>query len=179
MEEMRFAARNVPVWMNVRGGCCEEFNFLTAFSFDRHRKKCDRKIGDLVILIQFFNGYHLHTRDSLVPRRACIRRRQGFMKGKQNMFDTMLQWETGLVEAQSDRRAINALMKHPALSYMRSLRRLMDEDPDYLIFHNSSIRQRVRTFLSNQGICWDDAVLEREFRNVVMEAVTLLRGIEK
>jgi hypothetical protein len=96
-----------------------------------------------------------------------------------NMFDTTLEWETGLVEAKSDTRAVNALMKQPALSYMRSLRRLMDEDPDYLVFHESMIGRRIQSFLANQGISWNNSVGEREFRNVVTEVVTLLRSIEK
>ena len=96
-----------------------------------------------------------------------------------NMFVTTLQWEPELVEAKSDRRVVNALMRQPALSYMRSLRRLMDEDPDYLVLHDSSINQRIQSFLANQGIFWNSNILEGEFRNVVTEVVALLRSIER
>ena len=95
------------------------------------------------------------------------------------MFNTTLEWETGLFEVRSDRRAVNALMRQPALSYMRSLRRLLDEDPDYLVLHDTTIGRRIQSFLANQGIFWNNSVLEAEFRNVVTEVVTLLRGIEK
>ena len=78
-----------------------------------------------------------------------------------------------------DEKAVMALLKPPALSYTRELRRSLDKDPNFLAFHDQSIGLKVQNLLTQQGIFWDQEVFEKEFMRVVMEAVVRLKGIEK
>lgn len=95
------------------------------------------------------------------------------------MFDTRIHTGFRFDETRRDSKAVNALLKQPALCYLRTLRRLTDEDPDYLIFHEPYVRLRIRAFLHHEGIFWDVDTLEREFRRVLADSMTILRSIEK
>jgi hypothetical protein len=75
--------------------------------------------------------------------------------------------------------AVNALLKQPALSYTRGLRRSIEEYPNFMTFYGQSVGLEVHNILTNEGICWDDDVFEKEFLKVVMEAITRLRSKEK
>ena len=96
-----------------------------------------------------------------------------------SMFDLTSENSFGLNRVEPDERAVTALLKQPALSYIRDLRRTIDEDPNFLTFHDRSVSLKIQNFLSKQGIFWDDEVFERQFMKVVMEAVTRLRNVEK
>ncbi len=76
-------------------------------------------------------------------------------------------------------RAVLAMLKPPALSYTRELRQAIDEDPNFLAFHDQSIGLKVQKFLSKEGIFWDEEVYEREVMKVVTEAVTRVRSLDK
>ena len=96
-----------------------------------------------------------------------------------SMFDLTSENSFGLSRVEPDERAVSALLKQPALSYIRDLRRTVDEDPNFLTFHDRSVSLRIQNFLSKQGIFWDDEVFERQFMKVVMEALSRLRTIER
>jgi hypothetical protein len=96
-----------------------------------------------------------------------------------SMFDLTSESAFSLNRVEPDERAVMALLKQPALSYIRDLRRTIDQDPNFLTFHDRSVSLKIQNFLSKQGIFWDDEVFERQFLKVVMEAVTRLRSFEK
>lgn len=96
-----------------------------------------------------------------------------------SMFDLTSENSFGLSRVEPDERAVSALLKQPALSYIRDLRRTVDEDPNFLTFHDRSVSLRIQNFLSKQGIFWDDEVFELQFMKVVMEALSRLRTIER
>jgi len=96
-----------------------------------------------------------------------------------SMFDLTSEYAFGVNRVEADERAVTALLKQPALSYMRDLRQTMDEDPNYLAFHDRSVSLKVQSFLSRQGIFWDTDVFEDQFPKLVIEAVARLKGIEK
>lgn len=96
-----------------------------------------------------------------------------------SMFDLTSESSFGLNRVEPDERAVMALLKQPALSYIRDLRHTIDDDPNFLTFHDRSVSLKIQNFLSKQGIFWDDEVFERQFLRVVMEAVTRLRSFEK
>ena len=75
--------------------------------------------------------------------------------------------------------AVKALLKQPALSYIRELRTTIERDPNFLTFHDRSVGLEVQNLLSKEGIYWDDDVFEKEFLKVVMEAITRLSSSEK
>ena len=98
------------------------------------------------------------------------------MMGK---FDLTADSGLGLSRIAPDEKAVIALLKPPALSYMRELRQTIDKDPNFLMFHNQSVGLKVQNLLSKQGIFWDQGVFEKQFTKVVMEAVIRLRSFEK
>ncbi len=100
-------------------------------------------------------------------------------KTTMSMFDLTSENAFGLNRVEPDERAVMALLRQPALSYIRDLRKTIDQDPNFLTFHDRSVSLKVQTFLSKQGIFWDDEVFERQFLKIVMEAVTRLRSFEK
>lgn len=95
------------------------------------------------------------------------------------MFDLTAEGAFGSAHIEPDEKAVMALLKPPALSYIRELRKTIDRDPNFLTFHDRSVSLKVQNFLSRQGIYWDEEIFERQFLKVVMEAVTRLKSFEK
>ncbi len=95
------------------------------------------------------------------------------------MGDATLQLEIDLHDVRSKERAITALLNLPALTFMRDLRRMIDEDPSCLISLDRGIRRKIQALLSDQGIFWDEAVLEKQLVWIVGEVVELLRKVER
>jgi hypothetical protein len=96
-----------------------------------------------------------------------------------SMFDLTSENAFGGNRVEPDERAVTALLKQPALSYIRDLRETIDQDPNFLAFHDRSVSVRVQNLLSRQGIFWDTDVFEDQFPRLVTEAVARLRIIEK
>lgn len=71
------------------------------------------------------------------------------------------------------------LLKPPALSYIRELNRIINQDPEYLTFHSASVTLRVKSLLSlnDAGEEWYDS--DREVLGLVKEAMVRLRSFEK
>ncbi len=95
------------------------------------------------------------------------------------MGDATLQLEIDLHDGRSRERVITALLNIPAISFMRDLRRMIDEDPSCLGYLDRGIRQKIQGLLSDQGIFWDEAVLEKQLVWIVGEVVELLRKVER
>lgn len=95
------------------------------------------------------------------------------------MFDLTSEGSFGGRPVEPDEKAVTALLRPPAISYIRDLRRTIDEDPNFLSFHDRSVSLKVQNLLSKQGIFWDDEIFEKQFLRVVMEAVERVRRAEK
>lgn len=79
----------------------------------------------------------------------------------------------------ADEKTVMVLLKMPALTYLRDLRKTLDTDPQYLTTNADRVRTKVTGFLSGGGVFWDDDIFDREWERVVKEAVIRLRSIER
>jgi hypothetical protein len=95
------------------------------------------------------------------------------------MFDLTSDRSIDIEHIEPNERAVAALLKPPAISYIRDLSQSIEQDPGFLAFHDRSVSLRIQTLLSKQGIFWDDEIFEQQFLKVVMGAVTRLRSLEK
>lgn len=96
-----------------------------------------------------------------------------------SMFDLTSESAFGLKRIEADERAVTALLKQPALSYIRDLRDTIDNDPNFLAFHDRSVSVKIQNLLSRQGIFWDTEVFENQFPMLVTEAVERVKHLEK
>ena len=76
-------------------------------------------------------------------------------------------------------KAIMVLIKPQTISFLRTLRHNLDEDPEYINAHQESLEPQVHQMLNQGGIIWDQEILDNEWKEVVLEAVSLLRSLEK
>lgn len=81
----------------------------------------------------------------------------------------------------SDRyeRAINVLFTPQAISFLRQLRASTEDDPQFVDENEHSLRPQVQQILNQGGIIWDQQILDREWKTIVMEAIVRLRCTEK
>jgi hypothetical protein len=101
-------------------------------------------------------------------------------KGKSmSMFDLTAEWTFDAGYIEPDERAVGALLKPPAISYIRDLSWTLEHDPNYLSFHDRSVGLKIQSLLSKQGIFWDDEIFEKQFLKIVTAAITRLRNQEK
>ncbi len=91
-----------------------------------------------------------------------------------SLFDLTAEDTFGLKRIEPYERAVSALLKPPAISYIRDLRDSIQQDPSYLSFYDRSVSVKVQNLLSRQGIFWDSDVFEMQFPRVVIEAVARL-----
>ena len=91
-----------------------------------------------------------------------------------SMFDLTTEGSFGVNPVEPDERAVLALLKPPAVSYIRDLRKTIDEDPNFLTFHDRSVSLKIQDLLSKQGIYWDDEIFEKQFLKVVKAAIDRL-----
>ena len=96
-----------------------------------------------------------------------------------SMFDLTAERAFVPTRIEPDETAVSALLKPPALPYLRELRRTIDQDPIYLTFHDKSVGLRVQSLLDKQGIVWSDDRFETQFMSVVTEAIQRLRSSER
>ena len=92
-----------------------------------------------------------------------------------SMFDLTSEGSFAGTPVEPDERAVLALLKPPAISYLRDLRRTIDEDPNFLTFHDRSVSLKIQNLLSRQGIFWDDEIFEKQFLKIVTEAIARLK----
>ncbi len=83
------------------------------------------------------------------------------------------------MQGEQDQKAVAVLLKEPAVTYLRELRRTIDRDPHYLAYFKQSVGIRIQTLLAHEGIYWDDEVFDKVFLKLVTEAIERLREREK
>jgi len=71
-------------------------------------------------------------------------------------------------------RAIDLLLKPPALDYLRTLRSLTEKDPDYLTSNHVDIGNIIHGFLHGSGLLWDAEIFEKEWLGILQEALDRL-----
>lgn len=76
-------------------------------------------------------------------------------------------------------RAVSALLKPPAISYIRDLRTNVEHDPSFLTFYDRSVSIKIQSFLSKQGIFWEPDIFEKRFMKLVCEAIDRVKKEEK
>lgn len=76
-------------------------------------------------------------------------------------------------------KAIVILLSKPALDFVREVRRKVDTDSTYLDSHMQELREKVKTYLMDAGLLWDNDILTREAIPMLTEAIMQLRLIEK
>ncbi|MBI4427802.1 MAG: hypothetical protein HY562_01655 [Ignavibacteriales bacterium] len=79
----------------------------------------------------------------------------------------------------ADEKTVMILLKMPALSYLRDLRKTLDANPQYLSVNADGVRTKVTELLLRGGVFWDEDIFDREWERVVREAVIRLRSIER
>lgn len=80
---------------------------------------------------------------------------------------------------EQDDKITSKLFYQPTLDYIRTLRRIVDTDPNYLDFHTASVSLKVRELLSLSGgpRAWSRP--DVEIVRSVKEAIISLRSFEK
>jgi hypothetical protein len=96
-----------------------------------------------------------------------------------SMFDLTSENAFGANRVEPDERALSALLKQPALSYIRDLRQSIEKDPNFLAFHDRSVSLHLQNLLSRQGIFWETDVFEDQFPKLVSEACARLNRTEQ
>ena len=87
------------------------------------------------------------------------------------MLDVTVKAASGTIGIEPDEKAVMALLTPPALSYITELGQLIERDPLFLTFHDGSVGLKIQSLLSRQGIYWGEEVFERQFLNLVTEAI--------
>jgi hypothetical protein len=76
-------------------------------------------------------------------------------------------------------RAVSSLLKPTSLPYLRELKKEVERDPQFLTSHQGSIEENIQSFFYKEGIFWDEEVLHREWKDVVLEALIRLKTTER
>lgn len=71
-------------------------------------------------------------------------------------------------------KAAEALLKPPALRYIRSLQRNLDRNPQYLELHKEDIGNILIGFLSGLGFHWTREIFDREWPGILQESLRIL-----
>ena len=95
------------------------------------------------------------------------------------MFNLTAEWTFDAGYVEPDERAVGALLKPPAISYIRDLSWTLEHDPNYLSFHDQSVGLRIQSLLSKQGIFWDDEIFQKQFLKIVTAAVKRVRNMDQ
>lgn len=81
-------------------------------------------------------------------------------------------------EINSNEGVMN-LLKPPALSYIRELSKVVEQDPEYLFFHSGSISLRLKSLLKGNEIGQTVLSSDRQTIVAVREAIIRLQSFEK
>ena len=71
-------------------------------------------------------------------------------------------------------KAALSLLKPPAVRYVRSLKKSLEQDPGYLEAHRQDIGNIIIGFLAGSGFQWHRNIFEREWQEILQEALTRL-----
>lgn len=71
-------------------------------------------------------------------------------------------------------KAVEHLLKSPAIEYVRSLEQLTRQDPDYVNLNREDVGNIIRGFLAGGGFHWDREILDKEWPDILQEALARL-----
>lgn len=71
-------------------------------------------------------------------------------------------------------RAVEQLLKPPALHYVRSLEEQSRTNPDYLNANKEDVGNIIRGFLAGGGFHWDREIFDKEWPEILQEALARL-----
>jgi len=75
--------------------------------------------------------------------------------------------------------AVDRLLKPPAVDYLRTLKTLTTNDPNYVAANRVDIGNILHGFLAGEGIHWAQEIFEREWPEILNEAITQLSEKEQ
>lgn len=70
--------------------------------------------------------------------------------------------------------AVLSLLKPPAVAYLRKLKVDLDRDPGYLEAHKKDVGNIIIGFLAGSGFHWHREIFEREWPEILTDALTHL-----
>ncbi len=71
-------------------------------------------------------------------------------------------------------KAIEYLLKPPAIQYIRALEALTKKDPDYVNSNREDIGNIIRGFLGGAGFHWHPEIFEKEWPDILQKALARL-----
>ena len=71
-------------------------------------------------------------------------------------------------------QAVASLLKPPAVRYLRSVKAQCDKDPEYLRLHRKDVGNIIHGFLLGSGFHWAQPIFEKEWPDILQEAISLL-----
>lgn len=70
--------------------------------------------------------------------------------------------------------AVDHLLQPPAVEYVRSLKELVEKDPNYVKANREDIGNILHGFLAGAGIHWAQEIFERDWPEILQEAIARL-----
>lgn len=81
-----------------------------------------------------------------------------------------------MVTVNIKEKAVEYLLKSPAIQYVRSIEKLTQADPDYVNSNREDVGNIVGGFLAGGGFHWDAEIFEKEWPDILQEAMARLGG---
>jgi hypothetical protein len=76
-------------------------------------------------------------------------------------------------------KAIEHLLKPPAIKYVRTLAELIQHDANYVNSNKVDVGNIIRGFLAGAGFLWHEEILEKEWPDILHEALARLATRKK
>ena len=75
--------------------------------------------------------------------------------------------------------AVKSLLQPPHREFILTLRHKLDEDPEYLFFHEASVGIKIQSMLKRSGIDWDARTMNYYWARVLRVAFEKMTGINR
>lgn len=72
------------------------------------------------------------------------------------------------------KKAIQFLLKPPAVRYLRRLRESVEHEPEYLRTHRDDVGNVIIGFLAGSGLQWHREIFDREWEAILRDALRRL-----
>jgi hypothetical protein len=79
-----------------------------------------------------------------------------------------------IAQMNTKERAIEHLLKPPALQYVRTLKELTKKDPDYVNSNRADVGNIIHGFLAGAGFLWAGEIFEKEWPDILQQALDRL-----
>lgn len=76
--------------------------------------------------------------------------------------------------ATARQKAVLTLLKPPAIRYVRTLKKSLERDPGYLESHRVDVGNIITGFLAGAGFHWHKKIFERDWPEILQEALARL-----